>query len=216
MELSLAVRQRIIVLEKTFEFCSFQYLNLWENHDRNCHKTLLNNSSEEEKLSVLKKAGMFYRVARNLPTKYDSERRYGHVLDILENTNKEDFEKEPIKAILAIEKKISEKYGKRGVLSLTTKFLWLKVKQPIIIYDSQARKALDTKNGDLKQFYEKWHDEFKKVKDDIAKACENLENLYLYLPNQRDGLRDEIKKISSESWFHERVFDIYLWNKGNV
>ena len=25
---------------------------------------------------------------------------------------------------------------------------------------------------------------------------------------------DSIEKISKEEWFYERVFDIYLWNKG--
>ena len=203
-------------METTFEFCSFQYLNLWENHDRNAHIVLTGNASEAEKLAVLKKAGTFYRVARNLPTKFDDTRRYGHVLDILEKIKKEDFEQQPIDTIQLIEKNISEKYGNRGVLSLTTKFLWLKIKHHIIIYDSQARKALGTKNGDLKQFYEKWHNEFKIVENAIKQTCEKLEDLYLYLPNQRDGLKNEIKEISSEPWFHERVFDTYLWNKGNV
>jgi hypothetical protein len=204
----------------TFEFCSFQYLKLWENHDRNCHKILTdNNSTENDKLSALKKAGTFYRVARNLPTKYDHPRRYGPVLDILEEITKENFKEHPnntVNTILDIEKNISQKYGDRGVLSLTTKFLWLKVKQPVIIYDSRARIALGTQNGDLGAFYNKWYEEFKKVKSKIERACQNLENLHLYLPNQRENLKEEIKKISNESWFHERVFDTYLWNKGNV
>lgn len=202
-------------MKTTFEFCSLHYLELWENNDRNCYKTLQDyNSKDDDKLLALKKAGALYGVARNLPTKFDDERRYGHVLDILKEINKEDFEKDPLKTILAIEKRISEKYGNRGVLSLTTKFLWLKIKQPIIIYDSQTRIALETERGDLKAFYKKWHQEFEAVKSEIEQACKKLENLHLYLPNQREDLKKEIKKISNEAWFHERVFDTYLWYKG--
>ncbi len=199
-----------------FEPYAFEYLSIWEKHDRDCYKILSGNANEKEKLEALKKAALFYRVARNLPVKYDNNLRYGHVLDILENIKTSDFKDTPIDKIIEIESRISQKYGNRSVLSLTTKFLWLKIKQPIIIYDSQARKAIGTKDGKLKEYYDKWRNDFHLVEDEIKKACDRLENLHLYLPNQREGLKKDIKKISNESWFHERVFDIYLWNSGSV
>ncbi len=201
-------------MKTTFEFCSFRYLNIWENHDKKYHQILSKPSTEKDKLKALKDAGTFYKVARTLPTRCDDNRRYGYVLDILEDIKESDFKKSPIEQIFEVEKKISEKCEKRSFLSLTTKFLWLKVKQPIIIYDSRTRNALGTDNEDLKQFYEKWHHEFKKVEPIIKKACENLESMHLYLPNQIEGLQEEIKEISKETWFHERVFDTYLWNAG--
>lgn len=203
-------------METTFEYCSFQYLNFWESNDKEFHISLNGDKQEEEKLKVIKKAATVYKVARNLPKKFDDSRRYGYLLDILEDINETDFKIEPIKKILYIESQISKKYGNRSVLSLTTKFLWLKFRQPIIIYDSQARIALGTNVGDLQGFYEKWQDNFNKVEDDIKKVCYNLKDMYLYLPNQRKGLKEDIEKISTQTWFHERVFDTYLWNKGTI
>jgi hypothetical protein len=105
-------------------------------------------------------------------------------------------------------------YGNKKVFSLTTKFLWLKLKRPIIMYDSQARIALGTKNDNLTDYYEKWLKNFDKCEDQIKQACAKLSNLHLYTVNYEMEREEYIKSISSERWFHERVFDIYLWNKG--
>ena len=100
-------------------------------------------------------------------------------------------------------------------MSLTTKFLWLKIRQPILIYDSRARDALRTSNGDLVGYYKKWQESFEKHKNHIEEACSCLPELHLYAVNQEVGTKKYIQKLSSESWFQERVFDIYLWSKGN-
>jgi len=157
-------------------------------------------------------------VARNLPRKFDEEkelRRYEPVLAILDTVVKEQFKDDPVKKILEIERKISSKYGCRNVLSLTTKFLWLKIKQPILIYDSQARTAVDSGDGDLVGYYKKWLEGFGKHKKQIEEACSQLSELCLYAVDQDVGTKEYINEVSSESWFHERVFDIYLWSKGN-
>ena len=201
----------------TFEYCSLYYLNQWFAHDKNYCQTL-SLDNKESKLAVLKKAASFYGIARNLPRKFEEKEdmaRYQPVLEILDEVEYNQFQTNPVERILEIEKEISKKYGHRSVLSLTTKFLWLKVKQPILIYDSQARVALGIKNGDLRTYYEKWRETFKGYQNQVENACSKLPDLHLYAIDQDLGTKEYIKDISSKSWFHERVFDIYLWSEGN-
>ena len=202
---------------QTFEYCSLHYLNQWLTYDQG-YCQALSKGDEEKKLSALKSAGGFYRVSRNLPSEFDEKKglkRYQPVLEILDAVSKEQFEDDPVKTILETERKISRKYGNRSVLSLTTKFLWLKIKQPILIYDSQARIAVGSTNGDLAGYYKKWVEGFEKHNNDIEAACSRLSELNLYAVDQKLGTKEYIKDVSSKSWFQERVFDIYLWSKGN-
>ena len=206
---------------QTFEYFSLYYLNQWLTYDRG-YCQALSNGTKEEKLSTLKSTGGFYSVARNLPREYDEkEGRYQPVLTILDSVSKELFpdnteskEKftQTVSKILGIEQKISKKYGKRKVLSLTTKFLWLKIKEPIIIYDSQAENAVGSKKGNLADYYEKWTDGFKKHKKQIEKACSQLPKLHLYAVGHKRGT---IEEVSSKPWFQKRVYDVYLWGKGD-
>ena len=211
---------------QTFEYCSLYYLNQWLTYDRG-YCQALSNGTKEEKLSTLKSTGGFYSVARNLPREFDEkEGRYQPVLTILDSVSKERFpskEKltQTVSKISEIEQKISKKYGKRKVLSLTTKFLWLKIKEPIIIYDSQAANAVGSKKGVLTDYdvladyYEKWTAGFEKHKKQIEKACSQLPKLYLYAVGHERGTKEYIKEVSSKPWFHKRVYDVYLWGKGD-
>lgn len=84
---------------QTFEYCSLHYLNQWLSYDRN-YCIALSGVNNKEKLSALKKAGGFYRVARNLPTAFDEKigiERYQPVLDILDDLSIEQFETNPVK-----------------------------------------------------------------------------------------------------------------------
>jgi len=219
------VKCKIIKEKISFEYCALQYLNIYFDNDKKCHDTLV-NGKKDDKLNALKEAGTFYSVARNLPRKYDIDnkkkkyKRYEPVLDILDSINKNQISSESsVDIVKKIQHEISKRYGGRGVLSLTTKFLWLKIKHPsILIYDSRVRAALEAaleiEVKDYEKYYKVWKVEYKKYEGKIKKVCLNLHNQHLYLKNQYDGLQDEIKEISSESWFHERVFDTYLWHQG--
>ncbi len=199
----------------SFEYCSLYYLNQWLTNDKE-YCEVLSSNDQNKKLAILKKAAAFYRVARNIPTEYDLKKglpRYKPVLDILDTVNKNDFDHNAINKILEIERKISNEYGNTGVLSLTTKFLWLKVKKPVIIYDSQAKQALNITNTKLHDYYLKWNKSFESHKKEIERVCSNLPELHLYTVDQHIGTKEYIQTIVSKRWFHERVFDIYLWHK---
>ena len=202
---------------QTFEYCSLYYLNQWLKYDRGYCDALSGNDNDR-KVSALKKAAGFYRVARNLRTEDKEASRYQPVLDILDSIDPKKFKgdqnKNIVDEIKNVESRISKIYGGRNVLSLTTKFLWLKVKSPIVIYDSQAREAVGAKNNDLDDYYEKWKDQFDNYEKKIESACSKLPDMHLYAVNHEAGTKKYIIEHSSEPWFSERVFDIYLWHKG--
>ena len=55
----------------------------------------------------------------------------------------------------------------------------------------------------------------KNTKKYIEEACTHLPDLHLYAVDQMVGTKQYIEELSLEPWFHERVFDIYLWHMGS-
>jgi len=203
-------------LKHSLEYYSLHYLDMWLKHDRIYHDAL-NNGTRAEKLAALKKAAYYYKIARNLPTECDEGRgleRYEPVLKIIDKVVNSDLTENTVKSIEKIQVKISKAYDDRNALSFTTKILWLKMRDPIIIYDSQARIALDIPGGDLSEFYKAWRAEYKIPAKSIASVCAELSGVAKYSYDQTVATTSYVKDISAKMWFQERVFDMYLWHKG--
>jgi hypothetical protein len=193
-----------------FKYFSLAYLNQWLSKDRR-YCDALSSGTTEKQLAALSSAAGFYRIARNLPKKYDKGPRYAVVLDALCSIPETPVSTtEIIPIIHRTRQTISREYGNKGVLSLTTKFMWLRMKHPVIIYDSQARRALGTKDGDLDAFYASWRQRFEDRRAEIAKACSTLPDVVDYCVDPSAG-RDYVAQITHQQWFQERVLDVQLW-----
>ena len=202
-----------------FKYYALHYLNLWVSKDRTwCEALAGPNESEKLKLGALEDAAAFYRIARNLPIRYDEGKglpRYQPVLKIIDALNPADFQGEKLlPSIRKVRDKISAQYGRRDVLSLTTKFLWLKMKSPIIIYDSRARKAVDAAPGKIDEYYSRWRERFNGCEQQIQDACTSLQDVHEYTENPEIATPQYIAKTAAQPWFRERVFDVYLWHLG--
>jgi len=199
------------------KFCALRYLNQWLEHDRIYCEGLAGND-EATKLKALNKAAVFYRVSRNLPERYDRKKglpRFKPVLDILDTLAPANFHGDALlPGILRVRDQISAQYGTLGVLSLTTKFLWVKFQWPIIIYDSKARSAVGARTGDLADYYARWRQRFNEHAKDIEAACNSLQNVVEYSVNPDLATPRYVQELSGHQWFRERVFDIYLWHLG--
>ena len=200
-----------------FNYFALHYLNLWLSKDRKFCEAL-EGHDEVAKLRALAEAAVFYRVARNLRKVHDVENgilRYKPVLDVIDPVAAITFQgAQLIPAIMEVSRQISQKYGDRGVMSLTTKFLWLKMKSPIVIYDSQARKALGTNPEDIIDYYSKWRKQFDSYSSEIDVACAALPRVTEY--SAPDAPTPQyVQEIASQPWFKERVFDVYLWSLGS-
>ncbi len=200
-----------------FDYFALHYLNFWLTHDR-VFCDALNGGNEKEKLNGLASAAAFYRIARNLPKKYEERKgykRFKPVLEIIDSQDSKGFiDTELVPAVLKIRDQISDQYGGRNALSLTTKFLWLKIKTPVIIYDRRARKAMNTKSGDLHEFYTQWKEGFHSHLEEIESACRSLKKVKDYYVNPVIATEDYVDSLVSQRWFKERVFDVYLWHLG--
>jgi len=200
-----------------FKYSALYYLNQWISKDRRYYQSLAGND-ESEKLQVLQDAATFYRVARNLPVLHDEGRglrRYKPVLDIIDAQTSAAFQGEALlPSIKRVRDAISAQYGGREVLSLTTKFLWLRIRSPIIIYDSQARKALDAPLGNIHEFYSQWREMFKRCAQEIDAACTSLQDVGEYVADPIVATPRYIAEMASQQWFRERVLDVYLWHRG--
>ncbi|HXM51165.1 MAG TPA: hypothetical protein VN956_25190 [Pyrinomonadaceae bacterium] len=201
-----------------FNYWALHYLNLWLSRDRRFCEAL-EGHDEAAKLQALSEAATFYKVARNLPKAFDIEKkfpRYKPVLDVIDALNPSMFQgSRLIPSIEQVRSHISERYGDLGVTSLTTEFLWLKMKSPIIIYDSRARKALGMKADSLRAYYEKWRERFDSSCNEINAACASLPKVHQYSEDPELATPRYIERIASQPWFRERVFDVYLWTKGS-
>src|SRR5438128_3308657 len=104
-----------------FKYCALYYLNQWISKDRGFCDALA-SQNELEQLSGLAHAAAFYRVARNLPERYDVGRRYEPVLKIIRDQQGTLSADTVLPRVKAVRDRISKEYGGRGVLSLTTRF----------------------------------------------------------------------------------------------
>jgi hypothetical protein len=201
-----------------FNYSALHYLNLWLSQDRKFCQAL-EGHDEAKKLQALTDAAVHYRVARNLPKVHDvgdGILRYKPVLDVIDALDPMTFQgTQLIPSIMNARSQISGKYGYKGVTSLTTKFLWLKMKSPIVIYDSRARKALGTKPEDIGTYYSRWREQFDSSCNEISAACAKLPIVHEYSEAPEVGTPQYIEGIASQPWFKERVFDVYLWSLGS-
>ena len=197
---------------RTFDFCALQFLNQWlEKEESYCD--LLASTDIEDQRRALFKAGVHFRVARNLPRRFEVNGRYQSILEVFNKNKISDVNLHNV--VGEVQEQISGHYGGRNVLSATTKFLWLKVKSPIRIYDQQARKALGTKDKDFISFNEAFTIRYAECEEEIIDACSKLKSILSYSVRP-DIKHEELDKLVSEPWFRERVLDIYLWNQGST
>jgi hypothetical protein len=180
-----------------FEHDVKEYANCAAEFDMPVRHALANGDSHE---AIRRIAGK-YRVARNFGRKFDEAigiPRYEPVVKALA-AYPATSGINPIDAVLRLTRDLKQIY-QREVLSASSKFLWFAWGTEIIIYDSQALATLRNHSPGLRAkdypaFCITWKALFSECSEEIGGECE------------RQG-------ASSERWFHERVFDWYLWRLG--
>jgi hypothetical protein len=202
------------VRHNEFNHSALRYLDQWLSKDRVFCEGLA-EATKSKRLDALRNAAAFYGVSRNLRTEFDRDERLGPLLTIVDSLSRTNIEhRDLVGSVLRVRDRIRADYGNRGVLSLTTKVLWLKFKMPLIIYDRRARMALAAKEGDLADYYCRWTIGFESAEPEISRACRSLVNARDYCVDPSAITDDELQEIASQEWFEQRVYDMYLWNRG--
>lgn len=197
-------------------YCALKYLDIWVTVDRQIHQ-LLNSIEISDQLSAVAKAVRSYKIARNLPKTGDSDvgmKRYLPVVEALSSISNDEFgEKSAVYLVSILGKKITNRYG-RNVISLSSKLLWLRFRDKIVIYDNLVKSALKCR-GDYSDFYNRWNAKYMELSSEIDDACNNLPELSQCTLNPEITTPRYIREICCERWFKNRVFDILLWHTGN-
>ena len=177
------------------------YARMWTDGERGLVFDL-GAVDRTRRLGALQRCAAYFRIARNFPTRFDVERgipRLAPVLAILDTVRPPLRADRLLSVVAFTSQRLASVYGKKALLSATTKLLWAMHKDPVIIYDSQVRTALGTAPGDYPGYVCRWHSLYFRHASGIRTAVSRMK--VSGVPFERE-------------WFQRRVFDLYLWAEG--
>ncbi len=199
-----------------YKYYAISYLDDWCESDRGFVEGMCANEDHDQRLACLLRAAKYYKVTRTLPV-IPEEQRLGLALEAVDAVA-DSITKDNVDAIVwELEKKFESIYG-RYALSAASKFLWIRHRSPVVIYDGQAYTTLRRLGsrlaaGSYKPYRREWLKHFADHKDAIQRACAELPRVkdFSLAHEMPDG---EVAALAAERWFHERVFDKFLWRTG--
>ena len=199
-----------------YNYFAINYLDDWCDADRRFVDGLCFSRTGDERLACLWKAAKYYKVTRTLPV-INEERRLGRALEAIDAINNQITEETVGTVVCDLERTFKRVYGKNA-LSAASKFLWIRHRSPVVIYDGQActtLKRLGAKfnHAAYTSYRREWLTHFAMHEPAIRAACAELHRVKFF-SLARDMSDDEVAAITAERWFHERVFDKFLWQTG--
>jgi hypothetical protein len=203
----------VIMPIPTFEFCAFSFLNQWQEDERGLYNAFTTVPTEQH----IRKALTYFQVARNFRDLKKREKTE-IILTALNEVRAAQDLNAPHERVQALTIRLREHFDQNNI-SAASKLLWLTYREPQLIYDSRAVKALRHHFGhtfdesDYAAYSEAWRHEYAKCKLAIQKGVEQLPKGRLFM--RSCALSDpELVALANEVWFTERVFDLFLWEIG--
>lgn len=199
-----------------FNYCALAYADQWLGKDKDFCKILPDhNQPENKRLETLHEALKFYRVTRNWPG--SGVQRFRPLLKTLDKIShsKLSTPEHRRQSVAKVVKELNSCTDKE-LFSLATKVLWIWFKQPFIIFDKNAASSLGFNSFGINQaekYYKKWESAFDNVKADIEKACRQLPQQRSWLKHFDKVTDNELKVLAGKLFFHQRVFDNFLWSR---
>jgi hypothetical protein len=200
--------------EFPFEYCATRFLLQWQRHELMLYEAFSSNPTKES----ISKALAYFRVSRNFPDLKKTPNKLIKIKNALMDVKHGEKHQTSCEKVIELSRKFEEEFNQFN-LSAATKLLWLSYRSPYIVYDKRAVKALKQKYGhkfdvrDYDEYSSLWRAEYNKVEPKLKIAIKNLPNGRPYMPNT--SLTDtELTELANQSWFKERVFDIFLWEVG--
>jgi hypothetical protein len=199
-----------------FNYCALAYADQWLGKDKwFCEILPDHNQPEYARLKTLHEALKFYRVTRNWPG--NGIERFKPLLEILDeiSDSKPSTTLERTQAVAKVVKKLKP-HTEKELFSLATKMLWIWFKQPFIIFDKNAASSLGLNSLSINQaekYYNKWESAFDNEMSGIEEACRHLPQQRSWLKHGDKITDNELESLSGELFFHQRVFDNFLWSR---
>jgi hypothetical protein len=201
-------------MDDNFMFFALAYLNDWWQYDRNFVFWLSPSRDRIDRASRLADAATYYNVIRRFP-----EGSMPQVLDLVDATfgMMGPITTQNVDLIVTALAELFKQVFDRGVeISAASKFLWIRQQLPVVIFDRRAKNSLLSLGAKLDGKYATYRAEWLKQFDhrelDIQKASAELVRVKDFSPS--DETEEHLIAIVRSRWFHERVFDKFLWWNG--
>lgn len=193
-------------------YCAFKYLGQWIQYEDALHQSFKKAASPQ----MFREALQYFQISRSfegiaVPKRLDAARR-------LYLTAAVTSRQSPEHRVEALAAAFEKRFGKYNV-SAASKLLWLKYREPFVVMDSRAVKALKWLTGkrfasnDYAAYAAVWRDHYAAERVRIRAAAMLVPSAAAFLPTNRLS-KSELAAICSAEWFRERVLDIFLREVG--
>lgn len=201
-----------------FRCAAISYLNFYVRFDQRCSVVLSRRRIDtDEARDQLVRLAKEYILIRSFD-RHETPRMQ-RALEAVVRFKRPTNRLEAVAYVNDLADQLKMAYGQR-LISAASKFLWIRFKSPIVIYDSLGHKWLtrerrlraDAGYGD---FCEAWRDAYREYSKEVAGACLELEATrkirQFTLAGEAIKLgilsNNEFNELVREPWFQERVFD---------
>jgi len=198
---------------ENFNYFALMYLNDWYWWDKPFSERIV-GSDRNDSLAAFHEAAKYYKVTRNF-SDLENEKRLAAAKALVLGVAGPINEQNVCETVKSLAAKFQEKYGKNAV-SAASKFLWLRFKSPVVIFDSRAIAWLRANKYKVPYsagydiYCEKWLLAFNDNERQIRKSCSGLIKVKKYSMAAEES-DEKLEALVSQRWFMERVFDKYLW-----
>lgn len=196
---------------ENFKYFALMYLNDWHQWDKPLSERIFGRDKSDS-LDAFHHAAKYYKVTRNFPIDKTESRLQG-ALDLVKTGRGRLTKGNVCEMVNQLALGFEKRYGKNAV-SAASKFLWLRYKSPVVIFDSRAKKWLNNNGYKVPAHYEgyraQWLAAFSDHRPQIEKACAGLVKVHGF-SMAFESSSEEIAALVTALWFQERVFDKYLW-----
>ncbi|WP_318412060.1 hypothetical protein [Photobacterium leiognathi] len=207
----------MILDKKMLNSAAKKYCEVWYDYDSHFSEYISGEHyAIDERVKVLRKFLSHYSINRNLQPKdkelkhyservcagsYNTKKHHIILTELDSFTPSNDW----VYDTLRFEKILIDKLTNEvSLLSLSSKVLWQKFRGQRLVYDADARKALNIADKDLLGFNNNWNDLYENNYLQIVDALESVLNDSPFMCFRYDEFRQD--------WFYRRILDMYLIN----
>ena len=200
---------------ENFRFLALHYLNDWCAYDSGFVKGLRPEGDRRTRLRKLREVAIYYKVARNFKTIVED--RLDGALKAIDAVKHPITHENVDSTVRDLAENFRSVYG-NNLISASSKFLWILHKAPLVIYDARAICTLKSRGEkfgecDYKGYRKAWLAQFEIHEKFILQSCEQL--IQVKDSSLAHAMADEeLVSLVGNRWFHERVFDKFLWWNG--
>jgi hypothetical protein len=195
-----------------YKYFAMKFVNQWATKESLLHTALSKKVVDSETIA---KALHYFQVARTFENLEKTKNREFIAEQLIEHSKyltANNFA-ERVEDLACI---FEKKFGSKNI-SAASKLLWLRKRSPVLIFDKWARVALEKLDGSKIESYlhyaEVWQKHFQSCRLEIESCAHNMAHAQEYSALWNIDLH-EFQEITHNTWFAERVFDMYLLQCG--